>query len=245
MFEDRCIELLTYMPETLLSEKIQTVLARGITTTRMSDFYDIYEIMGGNKVHIDAKILLDAFAKAAVRAKKAGYDGVEIHSAHGYLLNQFYSPLTNFRKDEYGGDLENRLRIHREVIRAVREEAGRDFFLSVRLGGCDYMDGGNDISDCVRACRILEKEDIDLISLTGGLCRYTRTGHTEAGYFQDMSIAVKKVTAILVLLTGGVKTMSEVQELLKNGAADLIGVGRALMKDCDWECRSETKKLPG
>lgn len=180
--------------------------------------------------------IIDAFVKAAVRAKKAGYDGVEIHSAHGYLLNQFYSPLTNFRKDEYGGDMENRLRIHREVIRAVREETGREFFMSVRLGGCDYMDGGNGISECVRASRILEKEGIDLLSLTGGLCRYTRAGHTESGYFQDMSLAVKKETSLPVLLTGGVKTMAEAEELLEKGVADLIGVGRALMKDYNWEC---------
>ena len=82
------------------------------------------------------------FAAAAERAEKAGYDGVEIHAAHGYLLDQFYSPLTNKRTDEYGGELMNRIRIIREVIRAVREKTGPSYMVGLRLGGCDYMEGG-------------------------------------------------------------------------------------------------------
>lgn len=83
--------------------------------------------------------IVNDFVKAARRAKEAGYDGVEIHSAHGYLLNQFYSPLTNHRIDEYGGSLLNRLRIHREIIHAVRKEVGKEYPISVRFGGCDWM----------------------------------------------------------------------------------------------------------
>jgi len=175
-----------------------------------------------------------AFAAAAVRAKAAGYDGAEIHSAHAYLLNQFYSPLTNHRTDEYGGSLENRLRIHREVLEAVRGAVGEDFILSVRLGGCDYMDGGSTIDDSVYAAKVLEEYGADMISLSGGMCRYTRTGHDEAGYFQDMSKAVRAAVSIPVLLTGGVKTLSDAEDLLADGAADLIGVGRELMKDPCW-----------
>ena len=174
------------------------------------------------------------FAAAAVRAQAAGYDGAEIHSAHAYLLNQFYSPLTNHRTDEYGGSLEKRLRIHREVLEAVRCAVGEDFILSVRLGGCDYMDGGSTIDDSVYAAKVLEESGADMISLSGGMCRYTRAGHGEAGYFQDMSKAVRAAVSIPVLLTGGVKSLSDAEDLLANGAADLIGVGRELMKDPCW-----------
>lgn len=179
--------------------------------------------------------IIEAFVQASIRAKKAGYDGVEIHSAHGYLLNQFYSPLTNRRKDEYGGSLENRLRIHTETIRAVRQAVGNDYSISVRFGGCDYMEGGSTIDDCVKACRLFEKEGVDMISLSGGMCRYTRKGHTEPGYFQDMSLAVKKQVSIPVLLTGGVTTRKEAEQLIENHAADLVGVGRALLKNPQWE----------
>ena len=178
--------------------------------------------------------IVECFAKAAVRAKESGYDGVEIHSAHAYLLNQFYSPLTNQRNDEYGGTLDNRLRLHREVIEAVRDAVGNNYPISVRLGGCDYMDGGSTIEDSVYAAKVLEKAGVDMIDVSGGMCRYTRKGHTEPGYFQDMSSAIKKAVTIPVMLTGGVKTKDDAEKLLKSGAADLIGVGRELLKNPHW-----------
>ena len=188
------------------------------------------------------RVITDEFAAAAARAKAGGYDGVEIHSAHAYLLNQFYSPLTNKREDEYGGCLENRLRFHREVIRAVREAVGSGYPVAVRLGGSDYMPGGNGIEEAAEAARILEAEGIDLLDVSGGMCRYTREGHTEAGYFQDSCRAVREAVSIPVILTGGVKTLSEAETLLAGGAADLIGVGRELMKDPSWSLESEDAK---
>lgn len=178
--------------------------------------------------------IVECFAKAAVRAKESGYDGIEIHSAHAYLLNQFYSPLTNHRNDEYGGTLDNRLRLHKEVIEAVRDAVGNNYPISVRLGGCDYMDGGSTIEDSVYAAKVLEKAGVDMINVSGGMCRYSRKGHTEPGYFQDMSSAIKKAVTIPVMLTGGVKTKDDAEKLLKSGAADLIGVGRELLKNPHW-----------
>lgn len=181
--------------------------------------------------------IVEAFAKAAARAKLAGFDGVEIHSAHSYLLNQFYSPLTNHRTDEYGGSLENRLRIHKEVIAAVREVVGKDYPIAVRLGGCDYMDGGSTIEDSVQAALILEAQGIDLLDISGGMCSYIREGHDEPGYFKDMTLAIKEKVHIPVILTGGIKTAAAAEALLSEGAADLIGVGRELMKDPHWADR--------
>lgn len=178
------------------------------------------------------------FAAAAGRAEKAGYDGVEIHAAHGYLLDQFYSPLTNKRTDEYGGELMNRIRIIREVIRAVREKTGPSYMVGLRLGGCDYMEGGATIEDAVNACRVLEKDGLDYLSLTGGMCRYMRRGMNFPGYFGDLSEAVRKKVSVPVLLTGGVKDIADADRLIGEGKADLIGVGRALLKDPEWADRA-------
>lgn len=189
--------------------------------------------------------IISRFVKAAVRAKEAGYDGVEIHSAHAYLLNQFYSPLTNHRTDSYGGNLEQRLTIHREAIRAVRTAIGTDMILSIRLGGCDYVEGGSTIEDSVYAAKEFEAAGVDMISVSGGMCRYTRVGHDEPGYFQDMSSQIKEAVSVPVMLTGGVKTLDEAETLLQNGSADLIGIGRQLLKNPGWEASSSCIRRNG
>lgn len=177
----------------------------------------------------------DWFAQAARRAQQAGFDGVELHSAHGYLLNQFFSPLANKRDDAYGAQsVENRTRFHREVLEAVRKAVGEEFPISLRLGGCDYVDGGSTVEDCVKACRILEQCGVDLLHLTGGMNGFIRPGHSEAGYFRDMSVPVKQAVQVPVLLTGGVTTVQQAEALLADGCADLIGVGRAIYKNAHW-----------
>ena len=160
---------------------------------------------------------------------------MEIHSAHGYLLNQFYSPLANHRTDAYGSQsVENRTRFHREVLHAVRQAAGEDFPVAVRLGGCDYQEGGSTLEDSTAACRILAESGADLLHLTGGMNGFVRPGHQEPGYFQDMSRAAKQAVEIPVLLTGGVTTPAQAEELLEEGCADLIGVGRAIYRNPHW-----------
>ena len=176
----------------------------------------------------------EQFAAAALRAVKAGYDGVEIHCAHGYLLNQFYSPMTNRRTDEYGGNLENRLRITLETVAFVRQAIGGEVPIAVRLGGADYLPGGSKEEDAVQAGKLLEEAGVDLLDLSGGMCFYMRPGHLEAGYFSSMSEKVKASVSVPVLLTGGVKKHSEAEALLQKGKADLIGVGRSLLKDAAW-----------
>ena len=171
------------------------------------------------------------YASSAVRAIKAGYDGVELHCAHGYLLNQFYSPLTNRRTDEYGGCLENRLRFLLECIEAVRAQIGKEVPLAVRLGGSDYMPEGSTEEDAVRAAVLLEEAGVDLLDVSGGMCGFIVKGMPEPGYFASMTEKIKKAVSVPVLLTGGVKTSAEAEMLLSEGKADLIGIGRALFKD--------------
>lgn len=175
------------------------------------------------------------FAQAALRAKQAGFDGVEIHSAHGYLLNQFFSPLANRRTDCYGPQsVGNRLRFHQEVIQAVRQAVGDDFPIALRLGGCDYEGRGSTVEDCVEACRLLEHSSVDLLHLTGGMNGFIRPGHGEPGYFRDLSVPVKQAVQLPVLLTGGVTTPAQAKALLQENCADLIGVGRAIFKNPHW-----------
>lgn len=181
----------------------------------------------------EIKRIAACFAAAALRAKEARYDGVEIHAAHGYLLCQFYSPLSNRRTDEYGGSLENRVRLHLEVIAAVRAAVGGDYPVAIRMGGCDYMEGGSSIEDCVEACKMFEKAGIDLIDLSGGHCGFQPEGR-EGVLFEDMAKAVKAEVAVPVILTGGIVDGETAERLLQENACDIVGIGRALLKDPSW-----------
>ena len=164
----------------------------------------------------DIQRIVQAFVDAAVRAQQAGYDGVEIHSAHGYLLDQFYSPVTNKRTDDYTGQtLAGRTRLHVEIIQAIRRQVGSDFALSLRLGGSDYMDGGAVVGDVSEAAKIFETAGIDMLSLSGGMSVFFRPGHTEAGYFAELSAAAKKGTTLPVLLTGGIADGAEAEAFLE------------------------------
>ena len=183
---------------------------------------------------IEILTLQSEYVRAALRAKKAGYDGVEIHSAHGYLLDQFYSPLSNQREDEYGPQsIENRLRFLTETMQAVRAAIG-EMPMAVRLGGADYREGGATEEDAVEACRLLQQTGADLLDISGGMCSYVRPGHKEPGYFSSMTEKIKSAVSTPVLLTGGIQTMDDAEQMLQNDKADLIGVGRALFKDAHW-----------
>ncbi len=183
----------------------------------------------------DIQNVIADFAAAALRAKKAGFDGVEIHSAHGYLLNQFYSPLANQRQDAYGPQsLEGRLRLHLEIIQAIRQKVGTQYPVALRLGACDCMDGGTTLEDSVLAAQILEQAGIDLLDISGGFSGYTHPCVSSQGYFSEWTEAIKKAVHIPVLLTGGIVDAQAAESLLTQGKADLIGVGRAILKDSLW-----------
>lgn len=179
------------------------------------------------------KVIAD-FTKAAVRAKKAGFDGIEIHSSHGYFLNQFFSPLTNKRTDKYGGTLEGRIRLHLEIIESIRRAVGKDYLIALRLGASDYMDGGATLEDSIFAAKEFEKAGVDLIDISGGLCGYMRLETNEPGYFRELTYGIKKNVSIPVILTGGIADAESAEKLLKEEQADLIGVGRAILSDSTW-----------
>lgn len=181
----------------------------------------------------DIERVRDCYVKAAVRAKAAGMDGVEVHSAHGYLLNQFYSPLTNLREDEYtGATVEGRTRLQCGIIKAIREVCGKGFLISVRLGAADHMPGGSEAGDVPEAAERFQKAGADMISITGGLCGFILKDR-EQGWFSELSEAAKAGTELPVLLTGGITDAYHAEKMLEEKKADLIGIGRALLTDSE------------
>jgi NADPH2 dehydrogenase len=182
--------------------------------------------------------LVEAFHDAARRVKEANFDAVEIHSAHGYLLNQFLSPLTNKRTDEYGGDLMRRIRLHLEVIEAVRDAVGGDFPVLMRLGASDFAEGGTTPGEAALAARAFEEAGVDAIDISGGFCGYDVPGLAGQGYFAPLAEAVKDAVSIPVILTGGITEAAAAERILAAGTADLVGVGRAVLADSSWAKRA-------
>lgn len=187
---------------------------------------------------IDISEVIDAFIKAAVRAKNAGFDGVEIHSAHGYLLNQFYSHITNKRTDSYGGDVNNRIKIHLQIIEGIKEAVGDSCPIMLRLGASDYMEGGTTIEVSIIAAAEFKKAGISILDVSGGLCRFDPQGFSGQGYFSPLTQAIKQAVDIPVILTGGISEVAAAEALIHQGKADLIGVGRAVYKDSTWVRRA-------
>ncbi len=239
--DDSCIDGMRALADQIHSLQDQTKLLMQISHAGMRSDSKITGMTpvgptGSESVHEltveEIHQLETLFADAAERAQKAGFDGVEVHSAHGYLLSQFFSPLTNQRTDSYGASsVENRVRFLKETVQQVRSRVGADFLIAVRLGAIEPQEGGATAADSAEAAPILEQAGADLIHISGGNGGYVRPGHTEPGYYRDASEAVKQRVSVPVLLTGGVKTVSEAEELLQEGAADLIGIGRAMLKN--------------
>ena len=187
----------------------------------------------------DFRRLRDAFVQAALRVKAAGFDGVEIHGAHGYLNNQLYSPLKNHRGDAYGhGSLENRTRLACETIAAAREALGADYPIAYRFGACDYQEGGAMAAEAPLAAKLFAAAGCDLLDVSGGLNGFMIRGVSTPGWFGDLSQTIRGAVDIPVLLTGGVQTKEQAERLLAEGKADLIGVGRAILRDADWAAKA-------
>jgi NADPH2 dehydrogenase len=182
----------------------------------------------------EIEALVEEFATAADRAVKAGFDGVELHGAHGFLLNQFFSPVMNRRRDEYGGSLENRMRFPLMVVNAVRETV-RDKLLLYRLGADDLALKGTRIEDSAAFALKLEQNGVDIIDVSGGLCgSEPKQLRKVKGYFIPQAYEIKKVTKAPVIGVGGITEAEHADRLVRDGKVDLVAVGRALWKDPNW-----------
>ena len=165
--------------------------------------------------------------------KEAGFTGVQIHGAHGYLVSQFLSPYTNVREDKWGGSLENRSRFVVEVFRKIREKVGERYPIGIKLNSADFQKGGFTEVESMKVIEILSKEGIDLIEISGGTYeapammgkRKTSTAKREA-YFMDYIEKARKITNTPLMLTGGFRTVSVMQEAVASNTVDLIGMAR-------------------
>jgi len=187
----------------------------------------------------DIHEIVDAFVQAAIRAKQAGFDGVQLHSAHGYLWSQFLSPLFNRRKDEYGGSIENRARPLLEVLGKVRAAVGEDFPVLIKMNCRDFMDGGLTLEESIKVGVMLQEGGIDAIETSGGILTSKDLGPARTGiksqdkeaYFRDEAKAFKEALNIPIILVGGNRSFQLAERLVEEGYADYISMSRPLIRE--------------
>lgn len=194
---------------------------------------------------------IQRFANAARTARDCGFTGAQIHSAHGYLLSSFLSPVTNRRSDAWGGSIENRARFLIEALRATRKAVGVDFPLGVKLNSDDFRKGGFSNEDCLQVVQMLNAESVDLLEISGGtyeqpkLLGVTGDAATAAepprpstkmreAYFLDYAEKIRRVAKMPLMVTGGLRSRAGMEDALASGACDVIGLGRPLCTEADF-----------
>ncbi|SFM52792.1 NADH:flavin oxidoreductase [Thermodesulforhabdus norvegica] len=185
----------------------------------------------------DIRRVVTAFGRAAKRAVEAGFDGIQIHAAHGYLLSEFLSPFYNHRTDEYGGSPANRARIVIEVLESIREVTGSDYPVCIKINSQDFLEGGLTEQDSLEICSILAEKGIDAIELSGGTPlsgKYTpvRTTREEAWY-EGTARKLKELVAVPVILVGGIRSFETAERIVGNGVADFVALSRPLIREPD------------
>ncbi|MGE8502500.1 MAG: NADH:flavin oxidoreductase/NADH oxidase family protein [Pseudomonas sp.] len=200
--------------------------------------------------------VIERFARTARLAEQAGFTGVEIHAAHGYLLSQFLSPLSNQRSDQWGGSLKNRARLLLEIVKAVRAVVAPGFAVAVKLNSADFQRGGFSAEDAQQVVRLLDGLGVDLVELSGGsyeapaMQGQARDGRTLAreAYFLEFAREIRTVASMPIMVTGGIRRAPVAQEVLASGI-EMVGIGTALAIDPnlprDWQLgRSNAPQLP-
>lgn len=179
----------------------------------------------------DIRKIVEDFTEAAVRAKKAGFDGVELHCAHGFLLNKILSPAFNHRTDEYGGKTDNRTTIITEIIREIHEKCG-DFPVIAKINSTDNLADGITEKESVEICKKLVTSGVDAIEVSGmnATVDRIRPGETE-GYFALFAKKLKKVVSVPVILTGGHRSKEHMELLLSENACDMFSIARPLIRE--------------
>jgi 2,4-dienoyl-CoA reductase-like NADH-dependent reductase (Old Yellow Enzyme family) len=198
--------------------------------------------------------VITRFGFAAGIAQQSGFTGVQVHSAHGYLLSEFLSPRVNVRDDEWGGSLQNRARLLLETVRAVRAAVSADFPVSVKLNSADFQKGGFSFDDCLRVIELLNEEDLDLLEISGGNYEQPRllgiaglepvfeqkvreSTRAREAYFFDYAVAARRVAKMPLMVTGGFRSAQGMNEALSGGDIDVIGLARPLCVDPDFPAR--------
>jgi len=197
--------------------------------------------------------IIEAFAEGAWRAQEAGFDGVQLHAAHGYLLSSFLSPRTNQREDQYGGSTENRTRIVKEIYQRARKKVGERFPILIKFNTTDFLPGGPDLNEAVQVGKILGEVGFAAIEASGGmwesctrpkeelgwppvLLAESRTGiktYDQEAYFLPGAKALKEKTKAAVILVGGLRSFSKIEEVLSAKSADFVSMSRPLIRQPD------------
>lgn len=193
----------------------------------------------------DIQKVISGFRLAAKIAKAAGFTGIQLHAAHGYLLSQFLSTRTNHRTDHWGGSLENRSRLLLQVVTECREEVGPTFPISVKLNSSDFQRGGFTEAESLEVVKMLSEAGIDLIEISGGTYekaafflgkdQQTQKESTQKreAYFLDFAKQVRKISQVPLMITGGFRSFDFCNEVLSNGECDMIGLGRPFISNID------------
>jgi 2,4-dienoyl-CoA reductase-like NADH-dependent reductase (Old Yellow Enzyme family) len=193
----------------------------------------------------DIRQVVSAFGDAAVRAKTYGFDAVQLHGAHGYLINQFLSPLTNRRTDAYGGTLENRSRFLMEIYRTIRERLGKAFPIMIKLNGSDFLEGGFATEDAVSVAKMLDKAGIDAIEISGG----TRSSGNQTparakidtpekeGYHLPLATEMRKAVQCPIMVVGGFRSPAVIQKAIQERTADYVALSRPFIREPDLATR--------
>jgi 2,4-dienoyl-CoA reductase-like NADH-dependent reductase (Old Yellow Enzyme family) len=190
----------------------------------------------------EIKAIIACFARAAQIADNVGFHGVQIHAAHGYLFNQFLSPLVNQRTDRWGGSLENRMRLLLDTVREIRATTSAQFLIAVKLNSADFQRGGFDADDSLTVARALEKEGIDLLEISGGTYESTamvagapqrESTRAREAYFLEFAERFSQELSVPVMLTGGFRTRQGMKDALDSGAVDIVGLARPITYEPD------------
>ena len=186
--------------------------------------------------------VVQAFGQAAARAKKAGFDAVQLHAAHGYLLSEFLSPFFNRRTDSYGGSVKNRARMVLETYRSVRDAVGGQYPVMIKLNNTDSIEGGVGVEDMLQTATMLAEAGIDSIEVSGGTTTALFLGNPEASwgkiapaeaYWREAAMRLKKTVHVPVMLVGGIRSYEVAAKLVEDGVADYISMSRALIREPD------------
>ncbi len=185
--------------------------------------------------------LIDAFAQGARRAKEAGFDGVQLHGAHGYLISQFLSPYSNRRTDQWGGSFENRQRFVREVYQRIREVVGQEYPVFIKMNVDDFVDGGLTLEETGKSANLLSELGMDAIEISGGTLELSvrkcmvpgiKSMDQEA-YFLSYAEAIKSEIGCPLILVGGMRTPALMEEILQRNQADFISLCRPFIREPD------------
>jgi len=189
--------------------------------------------------HEIGRVISD-FGYAAIRAREAGFDGIQLHAAHSYLMSQFLSPFYNKREDGYGGSIENRARIVVEVLSRVKSEVGADYPVMIKMNSEDFVDGGFSVDEMLQTSAMLEKAGIDVIELSGGT-RYsgkygavrqnTPKTEEEEVYYLQAAQRYKKHIKVPLMLVGGIRSYEVAERLVAEGVTDYISLSRPLIRE--------------